>query len=243
MHKSIADNSVPILMTSGNAQKCFDGTKTQTRRIIKERPPYLYVEPNNANGPTLHRLDPDSGLYEPAPCPYGCVGDRLWVREAWAFPGEEALMYRGNPDDVALYEKWMAGENYPKIKWTPSIHMPKWACRTVLEITEISVQQLQEITEEDAKAEGITRRDPFPDDWGRNLACSHCGQRKSQHVGTVHACFGGHGTCFNSHSFRGGFYWLWESINGAGSWAVNPWVWVIGFKKVDEHVSTNQSSF
>lgn len=241
MTKSIAERFSPILMSAGNAQKCHNESKTMTRRIIKPQP--LEISWFEHQQGWCARVREDMGSAEhPAyvmmPCPYGKVGDLLWVREPWAFPGEEALMYQGNPDDVALYEKWMKGENYPKIKWTPSIHMPRWACRTVLEITEIRVERVQEISEDDARAEGITRRDPLPDDYSRNLPCSHCGQRKSQHVGTVRVCFGSHGEIFNSGTFKGGFYWLWESINGAGSWDANPWVWVIGFKKVDERLST-----
>jgi hypothetical protein len=72
--------------------------------------------------------------------------------------------------------------------------MPRWACRTVVELTEVRVERVHEITQEDAKAEG-------------------CG---SHHT-----------------TPRGEFMQLWESINGAGSWAANPWVWVISFRRID----------
>lgn len=197
----------PILMTPENAQKCHEGTKTQMRRSIKPQP--LGISWFEHQQGWCARVREDMGSAEhPAyvmmPCPYGKVGDRLWVREAWAFPGEEALMYRGNPEDVALYKKWMKGENYPKITWTPSIHMPRWACRTVLEITRIRVERLQEISEQDALAEGVRVK---PD---AEIAARVARETPARME-----------------------YWaLWESINGAGSWALNPWVWVLTFRRV-----------
>ena len=195
-----------ILFTPENAQKCFEGRKTQTRRIVKFTDSGRVQRVGSYKN--WHLDDPDA-IHA---CPYGDVGDRLWVREAWAFPGEEAVMYQGNPDDVALYRKWMEGENYPKIKWKPSIHMPRWACRTVLEITAIRVEQVQAISQADAIAEGIEYHD------GHGIG--HSGYRHTHSHGYVYA------NAVEAYKV------LWESINGTGSWAVNPWVWVITFKRV-----------
>ena len=118
-------------------------------------------------------------------CPYGQVGDRLWVREAWAVhPETGSLLYRA--DDDAL-------EN---IRWKPSIHLPRKHSRILLEMTSIRVERLQTISWEDALAEG-TDNDPA----------------------TTNAV--------------GSFAKYWDYINGAEAWDMNPWVWVVGFKKVE----------
>lgn len=201
----------PILMTPENAQKCFDGTKTQTRRIVKlpHENPLGQWEPSTLRGPGCYA---DKAMTIPVSehlviwhtrtgdcigCPQGQPGDRLWVREAFAWPGEEVLIYRGNPGDMDVVRHWMARENGPKVKWTPAIHMPRWACRTVLELTEVRVERLQECSEADAIKEG----------------CAPCGHT-SFHV-DEHTC---------------SYKTLWESINGADSWALNPWVWVLTFR-------------
>lgn len=205
----------PILMTPENAQKCFDGSKTQTRRIIKPQPNIVHAWDGEwlATNQIFRNRAP--GLR----CPYGVVGYRLWIREAHQFdpPDDGTWGYtvfmgcKGAPlEDIpsrfrtpahCLYRgKW---DGSPLI-WRPSLHMPRWACRTVVEITEIRVQRLNEISEEDAKAEGcINNLDEM-----------------------VH---GGDGVYANA---LGHFVRLWTSINGPDSWDANPFVWAITFKKV-----------
>lgn len=199
-----------MLMTPENAQKCHDGTKTQTRRlnnleIVNVNPsqwqfagwlPGEYRAPFQRNGLTVY-----------IKCPYGVVGDRLWVREAYCITqgddGTNGLLYRGQC------------EEYPSLKpiWKSSIYMPRWACRTVLEITEVRVERVQEISEEDALTEGVTRIDH-----GRGYYFSAV--RDEPH----------HGNWVDPvDAYRE----LWESIHGKGSWDLNPWVWVIGFRKVE----------
>lgn len=186
----------PILMTPANAQKCHDGTKTQTRRIVKLNHAGRAVRA----GRNWHLDDPDAVKA----CPYGQPGDRLWVRETFAlwregFDRRGHVIYRADMKDKA-------GEDFSRpdliglSKWYPSIHMPRLACRTVLEITEIRVQRLQEISEEDAIAEGCQLTISFHES--------------------------------RTYTAREQFLTLWESINGAGSWAANPWVWCVSFKKV-----------
>lgn len=187
----------PILMTPENAQKCHEGGKTQTRRIIKPQP----------DGKIFHKYD---GCWNSAHfegewiCPYGVVGDRLWIREAFAWPGEEVLIYRGNPGDMDVVRHWMARENGPKVKWTPAIHMPRWACRTVLELTEVRVERLQDCSTEDAISEGAETFE------------GEC-ELRDKRLTKAQLQFAA----------------LWESINGPGSWGLNPWVWVLTFKKVE----------
>ena len=183
----------PILFTPEHAQKVLVGTKTQTRRIVKR----------NASGrvqavgspKNWHLDDPDAVLA----CPYGAVGDRLWIKEAWAWPGEELFMHKGCPADAETVEKWKQDKNAPPVKWKPSLYMPRWACRTVVELTEVRVERVWEISERDAIAEGVQ-------------PCGHTSFHVDEH------------TC----SFR----LLWETIHGKGSWALNPWVWALTFKKV-----------
>lgn len=128
----------PILFTPENAQKVHEGVKTQTRRIVKDFGAFH-------NG-VLH-CGGKHGLAK-AICPYGQVGDRLWIREAFCLCGEEGSktpLYRGQC------------EEYKSLKpiWKPSLHMPRWACRTVVELTEIRVERLHDISPSDALAEGI----------------------------------------------------------------------------------------
>lgn len=219
----------PILMTSANAQKCFDGTKTQTRRIVKPQPPYgcEYIM-NGAGTHALCRSIENPALWVPPtgmsvdyrlPCPYGIPVDKLWVREPHAWPGEETYLYRGKPEHSAIVEKWRLDPNYPSIKWTPSIHMKREACRTVLEIVKVRVERLQEISEADALAE-IGELETVSQKWvddckpgtkERELAELLLGKQLRAKLSYMN---------------------LWESINGDGSWALNPWVWVIEFKNV-----------
>jgi hypothetical protein len=128
-------------------------------------------------------------------CPYGDVGDRLWVRETWAEVNGGAF-YKAD-------EPWPEAYG-PEPKWKPSIHMPRWAARILLEVTDVRVERVQDITEEDAKAEGVG--DLRPDEEGP----------------------------FAVLALRDRFHRLWDSINakrGFG-WGTNPWVWVVEFKRV-----------
>lgn len=206
----------PILMTPENAQKCHDGIKTQTRRIVKAQPDqdvewFGYLAANRQDSGFYpmkgNPVDSDcwmSALGEKINCPYGFVGDRLWVREAWyqAFKStstNNGCVYKGQDNGLELNPGWSPKPNGKG--WRRSIHMPRWACRTVLEITEIRVERLQEITPDDAIAEGVF--------------CPEIGY--VQHGDRAPVLL---------------FGVLWESIHGKGSWDKNPWVWVISFRKV-----------
>lgn len=194
----------PILLTPENAQKCFEGVKTQTRRIVEPQP----------NKQLLCRILDGTWGYEFSGddwrCPYGNVGDRLWIREAWAaYSGgvtiecEEYDLVEG---PIAIDETgpltvvYRGAEDSCPERWRSAMHMYRWACRTVVEITEIRVQRLQDLTAEDCQAEGV------------DCNCLEGG--------------------FDAGVAFGNFVLLWESISGAGSWDENPWVWAITFKKV-----------
>jgi hypothetical protein len=188
----------PIIFTPENAQKIFDGTKTQSRRLVKPQPVGKgdYWDLYN-KGPEWAFWLNDNRMSESRTwkCPYGVVGDRLWVRECFSYEhgctvaDRNALVWhwgQGNPDDG----------DWTKPK--PAIHMPRWACRTVVELTEVRVERLQDISEEDAKAEGCKPHAP---------------------------------SGIDGRVYRRPFECLWESINGHGSWYLNPWVWVLTFGK------------
>lgn len=212
----------PILMTPENAQKCFDGVKMQTRRIIKPQPPDgATVWQSEGIGDTwqVRRCDP----WHSIKCPYGTAGDRLWIREAWqekawsltelnragflSAPKKPHETYL-NQDLYAIHKGGYNTAIGDPGRWTPSLRMPRWACRTVVEITEIRVQRVQKISEEDAIEEGVCDT-PFYDEAERYVSA---GAPRAVEILA--------------------FAYLWQSINGPESWAQNPWVWAITFKKV-----------
>lgn len=203
----------PILFNSVMVNAILEGRKTQTRRILKVQPPEtvktivpLYqMEPIPAvTEVSFHEvLDndiPHCSSITRCKCPFGKVGDRLWVRETFSYALNEddhICDKNGNPvwdaKDAHIY--FAASETNVEGKWIPSIHMPRWASRILLEITNIRVERLNDISESDCLKEGIG-----------SALLRDCKQPK--------------------------FMQLWESINGIGSWATNPWVWVIEFKVI-----------
>lgn len=159
-------------------------------------------------------------------CPYGKAGDRLWVREAWAtsanaiaaeacgspmgssFEGPEFVYCADAPHRSDEWEAW----RLRFARWRPSIHMPRLASRLTLEVTDVRVQRLQDITEEDARAEGVDGHAPIP-----GLV--------NGEPGTIH--------CFGPDAARKAFALLWDGINGKRApWASNPWVWAVSFRRV-----------
>ncbi|MCE9982484.1 morphogenetic protein [Leclercia adecarboxylata] len=201
----------------------LDGRKTQTRRVVKFklREPGLNL---NFSGLKLghYRTGDSSSGYVlasrgamgcwndktfPAHCPYGQPGDRIWVRETFGDCGER-LVYRADIDD---------GAKCKVERWTPSIHMPRWASRILLEITDVRVERLNSISEEDARAEGVPPAgDLLPD-----------------YPDTYLTPAGDFATA------KVAFHRLWQSIYGDDSWPANSWVWVIEFKRIegDDHAT------
>ncbi|MCM7687653.1 hypothetical protein M8S61_08355 [Enterobacter asburiae] len=196
----------------------LEGRKTQTRRIMKVQPVLngSFYEVYGAGWVTSMKSVPAiPGHSLASNCPFGLVGDRIWVRETWADAGASApdlKLYRANyPAHVPTHY-----ENVPpvdEIRWTPSIHMPRWASRLTLEITGVRVERLNGISETDAEAEGIDMEALFD----------------------AQDCY----DCIADHNMTGrptatgAFKYLWESIYGEESWKSNPWVWVIEFKRIE----------
>jgi hypothetical protein len=182
----------PIPFSGPMVLALLAGTKTQTRRVItpplseKAHSPF-----QGADGLWRWMTGDVSYRDDERRCPCGQPGDRLWVRETWGLLDIVSPCYRA--DDKSAVPA--SG------RWRPSIHMPRWASRLTLEVTEVRVQLLQEISEEDAKAEGV---EPIR-------------ERVANGV--------------NWSSAREGFHHLWDSINGErAAWESNPWVWAVSFK-------------
>lgn len=219
----------PILFSGPMVRALLAGTKTQTRRAVKIT--------HRTPGLAACLLPADPAWVRPKVaaelCPYGQPGDRLWVRETFCtldrdhyfdpgmsrefirlhggVPRRNGAAYRADGEDSE-------GERCRKelgYRWTPSIHMPRWASRITLEITDVRVERLCSISEADAIAEGLkvfdrgngVRQFVFPDS----------GYDRSK------LCHGDAGIAY----LEG-----WNEINGAGSSDADPWVWAISFKRV-----------
>lgn len=175
----------------------------------------------------VEALGGKNGLHLPLICPYGQAGDRLWVRETFYY--DEMPYAEGGPLPNALWQgdsttpskDWTDNLYYRadgecceqihecscaevgKVKWRPGIHMPRWASRINLEITGTRVERVQDISEADAKAEGV----------------------KAHPDVTMNVAANGYTTSFR-HT------WTVINLKRGFGWDANPWVWVIEFKRV-----------
>jgi len=224
----------PVIMSAASVRAIVAGTKTETRRVIRPQPD---PSPGTLTGPhqdcdsglwgmvqTTWRFSDRLGNYEPEeeifrPFRIPEAGDRLWVREAWApiSPDEHErpirecrIEYRADTTAEAPghWDEVERGERPRYARWRPSIHMPRWASRITLAVTEVRVERLQEISRESAIAEGLA------------LASSHIEQfwrwpppyDEGLWLSPVAA-----------------YRFLWDSLHGEGAWNANPWVAVIRF--------------
>lgn len=227
----------------------LDGRKTQTRRPIKwKQTRFTEIGEREDGSKWPWSEDAEHACDFWHPCPFGAVGDRIWVREAYRFPaslddvsptgvGEMAVAtgYR-KPWAPTFYEftgtfsdGWKGFETPPKVsdagKLRPSIHMPRWASRILLEITGVRVERLNAISEEDAQREGVHTEVWDQTVVARNYAAiDEFFQFWSEDMP--------HYVEMNQ-LYRSSFRSLWESIYGAENWLANPWVWVIEFKRVE----------
>ncbi len=199
----------PILFSAPMARAILDGSKTQTRRALRYQPsatPHAYrVSLDAAGKKPVIAATWISGEPEDNSCclcPYGVPGDRLWVRETWA---ETEVAQDASGAKWIVYRESDTRTDYGG-PWRPSIFMPRRASRITLEVTGIRVERLQDISEADAIAEGAPPSHPSIDKISRE---------------------------FGYADFPRSWYGqLWDSINGAGSWDANPWVWVVEFRRV-----------
>ncbi|HEL4713685.1 TPA: hypothetical protein UOA09_001951 [Klebsiella pneumoniae] len=199
-----------IIFNAEMVRALLDGRKTQTRRPIKWKQTRLTEICEREDGskwPWSEDAEHACDFWHP--CPFGAVGDRIWVREAFRVHSRATdvatLVYKASERNswteqtrrvsVAVCNKPATPE-----KWTPSLHMPRWASRILLEITGVRVERLRSMSQDDARAEGV-------------IAAS----------GPMEA-----GLAFRE---------LWDSIYGEESWKANPWVWVIEFKRIEEQTA------
>lgn len=159
----------PILFSDEMVRAILDGRKSQARRVVKPQPPRTaYSEGFVLASQHRDRLgkwifsDAGSSPTQYIGCPYGQPGDRLWVREAFAINPNVPSM--GHSRTLAArHRRYRADGGEPWFRWKPSIHMPRWASRITLEITGVRVERVQDITEDDAVAEGRPRHNKPPE--------------------------------------------------------------------------------
>lgn len=192
----------PLLMSAPMVRAIFAGRKWQTRRLL--------VQPRRKDGCQLvPELLQRMGVGHA--CRHGAIGDRMWIRETWGLFG---TLPKDGPERAQVYYRATDGDLHEcrYQLWRPSIHMPRWASRLLLDITDVRIERLQEISADDAVAEGIERVNQL----GILRTCGwkdYSGQRA--------------GFMDPVESFRT----LWDSINGKRApWESNPWVFPISFE-------------
>ncbi|EPC3761914.1 hypothetical protein ACRZET_002575 [Klebsiella michiganensis] len=215
----------------------LDGRKTQTRRIMAPQPAddiERGIFPNPEVIGWKSSLRHKHGSTTAHFCPHGKPGDRIWVREAFRVHSRATdvatLVYKASERNswteqthrvpVAVCNKPATPE-----KWTPSLHMPRWASRILLEITDVRVERLNAISEEDAQSEGV-----HTEVWDQTVVARNYAVRDEffqfwsddmPHYVEM------------NQLYRSSFRSLWESIYGEESWNANPWVWVISFERIE----------
>lgn len=234
----------PILFSGPMVRAILDGRKTQTRRVVKL--PGYTIDERDDGTPWPWRMswahgDPDGSEW--GACPYGQPGDRLWVRETWAlFLPSVYDPYNNDWSDVTGWDHAPIPKKHPRARWVmtyaatdadkwetdreargfcwrPSIHMPRWASRLTLDVVRVRVERLQDISEADVAAEGVTGE-------------------------SVRALWEGSTRAVREQAWRGGtpplhafaptalWHLAWSLINGEASWNANPWVWVVEFARL-----------
>jgi len=224
----------PIIFSGDEVRAILDGRKTMARRVVKTNNHSANLDTYFMDGePSVLGMQFTDGTK--VKCPYGKVGDRLWVRETWGLRpyAVEAIGRKiTNPLSQFLWEgsdfsrpiatkefidnhiltwgvewEWKAAYagDISSVHWRPTIHMPRWASRLTLEVTGVRVERLQDISEEDARAEGtIAHEVPV---------------------------FEGDDYVRDDFEYVYPFRCLWDKINGKRHpWVLNPWCWVISFK-------------
>jgi hypothetical protein len=205
----------PILFSTPMVQAISDLRKNQTRRTRGlEKLNDYYFQSLVLHSSGKYTFCPN-GNYNPSPsdivevkCPYGEVGDILWVRETYKHECG-AYRYKASPNVFMKTQNIGPSITFP---WKPSIQMPKSAARIFLQITDISVERLNDISEEDSKLEGIKEVPVYSLTYWTDYMNIEDGLA----------------------STKSSFKSLWESINGSGSWDSNPWVWVLKFKQISK---------
>jgi len=161
----------PILFSAPMVKAILDGRKTVTRRVVKPQPPANAHQVETWHHPdtkprffTWTTAGEISDQWEPLPCPYGQPGEKLWVRETWmdllGTGIERKTGDHGRYAYAADTPPGSYGDDQRKaygLKWRPSIHMPRAASRITLEVTDVRVERLGDVSESDARAEGVVQ--------------------------------------------------------------------------------------
>ena len=222
----------PILFSAPMVQAILDGRKTQTRQTrglekINYDPDaweLLSFEPSIGCLATFRHTG--HGRVLKMRCPFGVQGDRLWCQEPWAQRGHWVYPHNADDHEHAKWDGWTP-ENTGKpvsecvtfdvmfdgsrFRKRSPVHMPRWASRIYLLVKDVRIKRLHDITELGAEAEGV-------------LPTENNGTATADALMEI---FGLHRLPYTS-----AFATLWESINGRGSWAENPWVWVVEFERI-----------
>ncbi|EOF9236843.1 hypothetical protein MA314_002450 [Klebsiella pneumoniae] len=215
-----------MIFNADMVRAILDGRKTQTRRPIKwKQTRFTEIGEREDGSKWPWSEDAEHACDFWHPCPFGAVGDRIWVRETFQGPLFDYDLMDNYCKDPTPFEKpefcvykadgvpapeFYDADDELHCFWRPSIHMPRWASRILLEITDVRVERLNAINEHDAQAEGVAKL--------RGGFWKHYQPGWTQH----------------QLSARGSFVTLWKSIYGDESWNSNPWVWVIKFKRIEE---------
>ncbi|CAY73975.1 hypothetical protein EPYR_01595 [Erwinia pyrifoliae DSM 12163] len=214
----------PILFSHQRVRALLSGQQRQTRRIMKSQP----LEPGQDNHEGCYGIDVLGNHLQgnrvlsldnlSHHCPYGQPGDRLWVRETWRgpiVPAEDIVRYQQSPSqfkkaDYCQYQAdssiYSADDQEQLGGWQAGIHMPRWASRIDLLITDIRVEKIQDISDDDVMAEGVQVETHFLNNFF--TLQSEAGSAKD--------------------AYRK----QWVTLYGCNSWEANPWVWVIEFKPI-----------
>lgn len=205
----------PILFSSDMVRAILDGKKTQTRRVMKVQPGCKGVLETSPAGELIYHWPHNEEKIYFCKFPYD---HRLWVRETFAIEQDCCVVWKA--DRCAQYfgtgavpngDKFYLPSGYKPLRWKPSIFMPRWASRIDLDVVRVRVERLQDITREDAKAEGVSNvwvNPPVNEDHYRRVMLN---------------------------PYVANYSVLWDEINGdrGFGWDVNPWVWVLEYKPVE----------
>lgn len=214
----------PITMKQWEVKAILEGRKTQTRRVVKldrfqksntKGYDFQFMKRGCWQDVTIKGIINPPRKDYPFKCPYGKIGDRLWVRET----------FNGGVDGIPIAYK-ASNPELNGCPWKPPIYMPRWASRITLEITDIRVERLQEISEKDVGKEGT------PGKFNGKYQCPDC--NGSGWMLGYPTCKGCNGTKIQPKYY---FRELWNSSYSCFSskgWESNPWVWVVEFKVVGE---------
>lgn len=216
----------PILFSTPMVKALLEGKKTMTRRVINPQPKLSTSESLVFENGILKRIYRGEAMIwqekKEGKSRYN-VGDILWVRETFGTVMTKEMNILDHYDYRADEKKRELSFALKHSKWKPSIFMPHEAARLFLEVKSVRIERLQDISEEDAKAEGIDIHEcEMPDSYRDDSNKEHC---------TFYVC-----SACEHQTLRGGYSKLWDSLNAKRgySWESNPWVWVYEFIRIEK---------